>query len=100
MRRWPLLSTIVVAVALGLLVGACGGDDDGDDDTRTSPPASQTPFGGGGPPPTSPSRLPPEFVKCMKDRGYEIKSSDDIHSAPPQVLQACFGALHQGGGTP
>jgi hypothetical protein len=27
----------------------------------------------------------------MAARGYEISSQADIHAAPPQVLQACFG---------
>jgi hypothetical protein len=30
----------------------------------------------------------------MAEQGYEITSSADIHSAPPDVLQACFGASH------
>jgi hypothetical protein len=99
MRRRPLPSAIAIAVVLAPLVAACGGGDDGDDDKATDPPASQTPFGGGdSTPPATPGRLPPEFVKCMADRGIDVKSSADIHSAPPQVLQACFGALHQGGG--
>jgi hypothetical protein len=96
MRRLPLVSAIVVVVAL---VGACGGGDDRDEQTRTSPPRSQTPdSGGGSAPPASPGQLPPEFVKCMAEQGFDVASSADIHSAPPQVLQACFGALHQGGG--
>jgi hypothetical protein len=33
----------------------------------------------------------------MADRGFEVESSADIHSAPPDVLQACFGSLHSGG---
>jgi len=38
--------------------------------------------------------LPPGFVECMADQGHEIESSADIHSAPPEVLQTCFGASH------
>ena len=102
MKPRPAISAVITAVALSLLLGACGGSDDTSDDARTSPPASQTPFGGATPP-GSLDQLPPEFLKCMKDQGYEVESPDEIHSAPPQVLQACFGALHQGGaggGTP
>lgn len=99
MRRLPLLPAIAVVVALALVVGACRGGDDRDENARTSPPRSQAPDGGeGGTPPASPGQLPPEFVKCMAEKGFDVTSSADIHSAPPQVLQACFGALHQGGG--
>jgi hypothetical protein len=79
---------VVVVVLLS------GGDDEG----ASSNPA---PSGGGvetprgGPAPQGDlEALPPGFVECMAEAGYEIKSSADIHSAPPQVLQACFGASH------
>jgi hypothetical protein len=102
MRCRTRASTIVAVALLALVVGACvGGDDgDGDDKARPSPPpASETPFGdGGGTPPASPAQLPPAFVKCMAGQGFDVQSPADIHSAPPQVLQTCFGALHQGGG--
>jgi hypothetical protein len=79
-------------VALALLLGACGGDDE-DDTPTAAPPASDAPFGGGAPPPGT-GQLPPEFIECMADRGYEVESPTDIHSAPQDVLQACFGAIH------
>lgn len=101
MRRWPLPSAIVIVVALALLVGACGGGDDEVDNPPATPPASETPFGGGGAtPPGATGQLPPEFIECMADQGFDIESPDEVHSAPQQALQACFGSLHSGGGTP
>jgi hypothetical protein len=92
------LSASLVAVVFGMPVSACGGDDDPKEPT-SSPPTSETPSGPSGTTrPNSSSQLPPAFVKCMADRGFDVKSSADIHSAPPDVLQTCFGALHEGGG--
>lgn len=91
------LSASLVAVVLGMALSACG--DDEPKEPTSSPPPSETPSGeSGATPPDSTARLPPAFVKCMADRGFDVKSSDDIHSAPPEVLQTCFGALHEGGG--
>jgi hypothetical protein len=39
-------------------------------------------------------------VECFADRGFNLTSPTEIHSAPPQVVEECFGALHQGGGLP
>jgi hypothetical protein len=94
MRRWHLLSAILVLVALALSAAACGG---GEEEASTTPAETDAP-GVSGTPPAAPSELPPEFAKCMAERGFEVKSSVDIHSAPPEVLQACFGAVHQDGG--
>jgi hypothetical protein len=97
-RARALLALALSLVALALMLSTCGGSDD-DDDPQATPPPSEAPSGGGGSaaPPRS-GQLPPEFRKCMAARGYEIESPTDIHSAPPEVLQTCFGALHQGGG--
>jgi hypothetical protein len=84
MRR-RLAAAVLVS---GLLVAGCGGDDDG----TTAEPAPQTPT------PSRVSGLPPEFIACMADQGYAIESADDVHAAPQEVLQLCFGALHDGGG--
>jgi hypothetical protein len=54
----------------------------------------------GGTSPGVPSSLPQEFFECVADQGFDIESEADIDSVPPQVLQACFGALHGGGGVP
>ena len=93
----PLALVVLVAIVLaGIAVAG------GDSETTTNPaprdgveaPTEATPSSG------DPGSLPPEFVKCMATQGFDVDSPDDIHSAPPQVLQTCFGTLHQGGGTP
>jgi hypothetical protein len=91
---------IVVFVALALVIGACSGDDDAKDDPSAKPSASEQRRSDGRNTQPSPGQLPPEFMKCMAEQGYPIKSLDEIHAAPQQVLQACFGALHGGGGAP
>lgn len=84
--RLALISVVALAlVALAVIVAAYGGGEGEEAPTRTAPPSA-------------PGSLPPEFVKCMADRGYEVESPADIHAAPQQVLQACFEALHQGDG--
>lgn len=95
-RPRPVTSVAPALVALALAVAACGGDDE-EATTRPAPrdgveaPRETTP-------PSAPGALPAEFVQCMADQGFEIKSPAAIHSAPPQLLQACFGSLHEGGG--
>jgi hypothetical protein len=87
MRR--LRTLIAGALALvALTLAACGGDDP---EATTSAPSSEAP---GGAAPNDLGQLPPGFVECMADQGFEIESADDIHTAPPQVLQACFGSSH------
>ena len=100
MRRRPFISTRVTLAALAVLIGACAGDDEGDDKPPATPPPAQAPPGGDGAPRPSASQLPPEFIECMAAEGYEFESSADVHSAPPQVLQKCFGSLHGSGGAP
>ena len=100
MRRSPLPIATVAVLALALAIGACSGDDDAADSPPAKPPASEGPSGDGGATPPSATELPPKFMKCMADQGFPIESPEEIHSAPPQVLQACFGALHGGGGGP
>ena len=86
-----------LAVALALVaLAACSGDDD--KEATTNPAPSEPPSGDA--PPPSPSGLPPELVQCFAERGFDVRSPTAIHSAPPQVVQECFGALHQGGGPP
>lgn len=99
MRPWSLSFAIVPLIALALVLGTCSGDDDGDDNSAP-PPAADTAPGDGGSTPPSAGQLPPAFMRCMAKQGFPVESPDEIHSAPQQVLQACFGALHGGGGAP
>ena len=87
--------TIGVAV-IGLALSSCGGDDKKAVTSPAPRDAVETPE----PPASAPGALPPEFVECMAEQGFEVTSSDDIHSAPMRVLQMCFGSLHDGGGAP
>jgi hypothetical protein len=86
----------VALVVLALVLGACLGSDD--EEPTPSPPPAESRNGDAAPP--SPSGVPPELLECFADRGYDLKSPAEIHSAPPQVVQECFGLLHQGGGQP
>jgi hypothetical protein len=89
-RRGALIALALALVMLAVTLTACGGDDD---ETTTSPsPSVEAPSGG--PPSGDLDALPPGFVECMADQGYEIESSEDVHAAPPEVLQACFGSRH------
>jgi hypothetical protein len=84
----------VALVALGI-AGCGGGNGDDRPRDRVEAPGETTRDTTG-----APDALPPEFVKCMAERGYQIESSADIHSAPANVVQACFEAAHQGDGAP
>jgi len=48
--------------------------------------------------PTNPAALPPEFLECLADEGFDVEP-DEVHSVPQQVLQTCFGSLHGGRGS-
>jgi hypothetical protein len=91
MRRSRSLLAVLAGVLFALTLTSCGG---GDETTTTPAPAAQSPLGGGATPPSSTRQLPPAFVRCMAAQGYNVQSSDDIHSAPMAALQQCFGALH------
>jgi hypothetical protein len=92
----PLALVVLVAIVLGGIAVAGGDDETVNPPARDGVPAPTEAT----PTPSDPSALPPQFVRCMADQGFEVNSPDDIHVAPPQVLQTCFGSLHQGGGTP
>jgi len=92
-----MIALAFALVAVSLMLAACGGSDD---EEATTTPAPAQPPSAGSTPPSDPGALPPEFTKCTAARGYKVESSADIHSAPQQVLQACFGSLHGSGGAP
>jgi hypothetical protein len=97
-RTRTVISVAVVLVALVAIavVGIALAGGDGDETTVSSPP--QTPSGGATP---SQGALPPGIAECLADRGFELESPDELHSAVPQeVLDQCFNALHRGGGGP
>jgi hypothetical protein len=87
----------VIAVALAMIaiiagaIALAGGDGD---DTSTSPASNESTTRRDSPP-SATNALPPEFVDCMAEQGFNIDSLDEMHSAPPQALQACVGSLHQ-----
>ncbi len=98
MKRSRAASVALALVALALALGACGDDDD--EEATTNPaPAVEAPNGGGAPPSPGGLQLPPGIAECLADKGYEVEPSE-IHSVPPQVLNECFSALHQGGAAP
>jgi hypothetical protein len=99
-KRPCALIAVAVALVVTLTIGACGGGDDGTTTTSAPPPDGVEAPRESTPPASATGDLPPGFVECMAEQGYEIKSSADIHSAPPPVLQACFGSSHGGGGVP
>jgi hypothetical protein len=80
------------ALLIGLALSSCGGDGDKATTSPAPTPSASAPA------PSAPSGLPPEFLQCMADNGYDVEQGVDIHSAPMELLQRCFGALH--GGTP
>ncbi len=101
MRRARMVMAGVLTL-VALARAAWGGGDE-EEDKKATPPPSESPSGGGGggaTAPSTPPQLPPELVKCYEKRGYKVESPADIHSAPPQVVQECFAALHQGGEAP
>jgi hypothetical protein len=96
----PRAATSVALALVALTLAACGGGDDEKATTTPAPSEAVEAPAETAPPASAPGRLPPEFVECMADQGFAIESSADIHSAPAELLQACFGSLHQGGGVP
>ncbi|MBA2630686.1 MAG: hypothetical protein H0U84_06660 [Thermoleophilaceae bacterium] len=89
MKRLVTIGALVV----GLVLSGCAGDDQEATPNPAPSDGVEAP-NGGATPPSDPGALPPEFVQCMTDQGYDIESSADIHTAPQQALQACFGSLH------
>jgi hypothetical protein len=97
MTRTPAVVALALAlVVLALVLASCGGSDD--QEATTTPAPSEAPSERATPP--SAGALPRQLVECYARRGYKIESPAEIHSAAPQVIQECFAALHQGGGSP
>ncbi|HEX6577261.1 MAG TPA: hypothetical protein VF082_02760 [Jiangellaceae bacterium] len=84
-RSRAIRAARAVLGALAVTLVACGGDDDDTPSGTTTPP--------------SPGALPPGLLECFADEGFDIESQDDIHTAPPQVVETCFNELHRGGGS-
>jgi hypothetical protein len=84
------LGLALIAIVIGGIALAGG---DGEDAAKS--PASSRTTTGEATPPSGGGALPPEFVECMAEQGFDVDSPDEIHSAPTQALQACFGSLHQ-----
>ena len=104
-------TVIAVAVALVLLIAivvaaiALAGGGGGEEPSPKPPPAAvpsddATTPGVATPPSAGGLQLPPGIAECLADQGVRIDSPAELHSVPPQLLSACFEALHQGGGAP
>lgn len=93
--RTVISVAVALVVVLAIVVGGLAiAGDDGEEATTGSPPPA--PSGSGAP---SQGALPPGIAECLAERGFEIESPDELHSAAPQeVIDECFNALHQGGG--
>jgi hypothetical protein len=82
----------LVVLVVVVLVLSAGGDNGAS--SSPAPSGDLEAPSDSAPPSGDLGALPPGFVKCMAEQGYEITSSADIHSAPPEVLQGCFGSSH------
>jgi hypothetical protein len=83
------------ALLIGLALSGCGGDDK-NETARPAPTDTPAAPSESTPAPSAPSGLPPEFLECMADQGYDVEQGADIHKAPMKLLQTCFGSLHGG----
>ena len=86
--------TLVLLIVVVMLLSS-GGEEDSGPSASSPAPSEELETPSASPPQSGDlGALPPGFVECMSEQGYEITSSADIHSAPPSVLQTCFGASH------
>jgi hypothetical protein len=98
----PLVVLLAIVVG-GLAIAGDSVDDEGASGTPTAT-AAPSKASGGSSMPQALGAFPPEFIQCLKDRGVDIegKAPQELFhggAVSPQVLNACFGALH-GGGAP
>jgi hypothetical protein len=97
------LVAVIAIIVVGIAVAGGGGDDG---ESSTSPAPAEAPGGGVTPPSAGGLQLPPGIAECLADQGVDIPEGADLNellhggAVPPQVLNACFQALHQGGGVP
>jgi hypothetical protein len=94
------LVAVIAIVVVGIAVARSGGDEE----TSPSPAPASAPREGA-PSPDVASQLPPGVAECLADQGVDLEGADIneiFHGdgVPPQVLAACFQALHEGGGAP
>jgi hypothetical protein len=93
-----VIAIVVISIAI-----AGGGGDDGESSTSPAPAAAPS---DGAVPPGVASQLPPGIAECLADQGVDIPEGASLNeifhggAVPPEVLNACFDALHQGGGVP
>jgi hypothetical protein len=95
------LVAVIAIVVVGIAVAGGGGDDG---ESSTSPAPASAPSDGAASPDVA-SQLPPGVAECLADQGVDLEGADIneiFHggAVPPKVLNACFQALHQGGGAP
>jgi hypothetical protein len=96
------LLAVIAIVVVGIAVAGGGGDDG---ESSASPAPAAAPSDGATPPGVA-SQLPPGIAECLADQGVDIPEGADINeifhgdAVPPEVLNACFGALHGGGAQP
>jgi hypothetical protein len=98
------LVAVIAIVAVGIAAAGGGGDDG---ESSTSPAPAAAPSDGAAPPGVL-SGFPPEFIQCLADQGVDIQSLEGIDpqeifhggAVPPEVMNACFGVIHGGGGAP
>ena len=85
-RSRALRAAIALQGALALTAAACGGDDDDGTPSETTTPPNA-------------GALPPDLFECFAGEGYAMESPDEIHTAPPEVVERCFNEFHEGGGS-
>ena len=96
-----LIAVALVALVAILIGGIAIAGGSGDGETTTTPTTTAAPSDAPGESAVPPAlrAFPPQFLQCLRDRGVDLKGLDSnelLHGGgvPPQVLTACFEALH------